>query len=492
MAVLRPRNKSLQSRDDSMTKRRRTTRKVTSHENPRKVQKPNHEVSSTSGKKQKGATSLPATSEADGLSSTSLPLIDLTVEGNPESLIRVVTKKIEVIDLTTDETPKQHLPPPPLPVPAPLPSFDFGGPPAVKRRVIDPKTYDKYSYIDGIAYSFMAPRLLLEKKDLNDAALPPPTLSKLGLSKAQWKDLEHATRSALPRFLFRGFTKRSGAGINPKLNSKHGVIPHGFLNGKHPTNIYDIPDLPDMINAHLSGGYHRQSDFSSWAADITVAQGFCSQGYPGRRLAVLDTSKLETHVRAYHVPSLMKAGLTRYIYPEEYLVYGPVRGAAYHCVRYAKLENAGITTLMTRSPPGSASPADFETSVEKAKQVARLICPASMRNPELFITLVVALSCGYPPLSGEACGQMLEAFLKHLSTDMKAVHLPSQGQKERHFGLVNRNTYAGGSNGGLWSTLEFLRRIEDAIRSDRAGAVGRGEGVEGWDARDFIVPLRVR
>ncbi|KAI0147203.1 hypothetical protein GGR57DRAFT_516023, partial [Xylariaceae sp. FL1272] len=327
-----------------------------------------------------------------------------------------------------------------------------------------------------------SPTFPLEMKDPNDVGLPPQTLAKSGLTNAQWRDLEYTSRFALPRFLFRGFSKDSGGGIDPKLNSKHGIIPHDFLEGKPPTTIYDSTNLKGMIDAHLGGSQYCSSDFSSWAADIWVALSVVAQtirlGFSGRHIAVLDTSRLEDHVRAYHVPSLNEAGLAYDSWDEEYLVYGPIRGAAFHCVRYEDLEKAGLKTIMGHSPP-SMRLADYETSIKTAKEVARLFRPAGMPSSEVFITVVVALMCRHPPPSAEARDQMLKTLLKHLSADMKAVHLPAQGHKAQHFGLVNRNTYAGAPGSSFAIALDYLRQIEDVIKRDRANAVSQVDDTEG-------------
>lgn len=118
-----------------------------------------------------------------------------------------------------------------------------------------------------------------------DALEPPPTLTALGLSKEQWEDLEGkypsretddrkfpdiciASQEALPRFLFRGFSPSSGG--DSRLNTTTRIIPHAFIGGKQPTNIYDIPRLKKNIDDHVCGRIGK-SEFSSWTSWLAKA-----------------------------------------------------------------------------------------------------------------------------------------------------------------------------------------------------------------------------
>ncbi|KAK9413392.1 putative Major facilitator superfamily (MFS) profile domain-containing protein [Seiridium unicorne] len=145
--------------------------------------------------------------------------------------------------------------------------------------------------------------------------------------------LAEARARKLPRFLFRGFSWQSGGALKG-LNGQDGVIPHGFLGGKTPSNMYDEKDLRDQIHGHLSG-WNVNTHFSSWAADFRTAAAYAIR--PNSYMAIMDTSLVENHVSVYHVPDLYHAGLSGAWFPHEYLVYGPITGPAYHCVEWSDI-----------------------------------------------------------------------------------------------------------------------------------------------------------
>ncbi|KAI1654227.1 hypothetical protein F4813DRAFT_399147, partial [Daldinia decipiens] len=139
-------------------------------------------------------------------------------------------------------------------------------------------------------------------------------------------------------FLFRSFCSSSGGGYS-YLNTTTGIIPHSFLNGETPTTIYDIYNLKQMIDGHLCG-FRVRSAFSSWAADLHIAIRFLrdQSGY----IAIIDTKILMDYVKIYHVKALFDAGLASGLYDHEYLVYGPITGPAYHCVKYLDITRVGL------------------------------------------------------------------------------------------------------------------------------------------------------
>lgn len=197
----------------------------------------------------------------------------------------------------------------------------------------------------------------------------------------------------LPRFLFRAFGRWSGGGYDPRLNSADGVVPHGFLCGKKPTSIYDIPDLGRMVTAHLENSYNVKSDFSSWAADYQIATRYGSES---THVAILDTTLLEDHVKIYHVPEFVPAGDSRGKYDHEYLAYGPIHGPAFHVVARKDMKRAGLYELC---PPGGRGlnpkrplASDMDKLVGIAKRVAALFRPASDPRPDITIALTVSFA----------------------------------------------------------------------------------------------------
>lgn len=88
-----------------------------------------------------------------------------------------------------------------------------------------------------------------------------------------------------------------------------------------------------MIQGHLTGE-RVDSDFSSWAACVSIAkQNATATSY----IAVLDTAFLASHVAVYHVRAFYEASLVSSPYDHEYLAYGPIEGPALHCGTYKNI-----------------------------------------------------------------------------------------------------------------------------------------------------------
>ncbi|OTA65335.1 hypothetical protein K449DRAFT_463451 [Hypoxylon sp. EC38] len=269
-------------------------------------------------------------------------------------------------------------------------------------------------------------------------------------------------QDSLPRFLFRGFHSLSGGGIDPRLNSTGGIIPHGFLGGQIPTSIHDIPNLRGMIDGHLQGR-HIPSYFSSWAADLSVAVTYSrlasnvNTGY----IAIIDTSLVENHVKIYHVRALFAAGLASGTYAHEYLAYGPITGLAYHCVRYTNIRQTGMN-LLTRSyfQPGLPNLSSFSRSEARnlGARIAR-VAPLFRRHgdhrPDVIIAMVAVL-IGYDwAITTEAdikvFGHILiDCFTQFLLQRLRTNHCPNLGQPQ----LVNPRTH-----------INNFPRLEHAVRA---------------------------
>ncbi|KAG6356078.1 hypothetical protein INS49_015463 [Diaporthe citri] len=148
--------------------------------------------------------------------------------------------------------------------------------------------------------------------------------------------------SGTPRLLFRGFNSKSGGGHDAKLNSKDGIIPHGFLNGEEPTEMWDIPTVSDEIIDHLANIPVRHTHFSSWTQMLVTALDFarsfalCPPDWDSSStIAVLDTKSMVEHV--WLSADLYASGLCIEGFTDEYLIYGPVSGPNYHCVSVKEL-----------------------------------------------------------------------------------------------------------------------------------------------------------
>lgn len=141
------------------------------------------------------------------------------------------------------------------------------------------------------------------------------------------------SQKEMPRFLFRGFNEHHGG--NASLNTKTCITPHAFYGshadvnpnepgGKQVTSI-PMSKLRAQVDAHLTGRTAGRSPFCSWTADWQTAIDFAGVGH-NVHIAVMDTSLKGQHTHVWHVPALVKAGITKMDFIEEYLIYGPVRG----------------------------------------------------------------------------------------------------------------------------------------------------------------------
>ncbi|KAK8004439.1 3-hydroxyphenylacetate 6-hydroxylase [Apiospora arundinis] len=90
---------------------------------------------------------------------------------------------------------------------------------------------------------------------------------------------QRLAQNHLPRFLFRGYSQRSGGG-NPHLNQWDKIIPHAFMNTDYMSCVphFDVRNYPrrdEVIEAHLTGTTTdevlRQTPFSSWSQSPQVA-----------------------------------------------------------------------------------------------------------------------------------------------------------------------------------------------------------------------------
>ncbi|KAI1099725.1 hypothetical protein F4804DRAFT_336964 [Jackrogersella minutella] len=281
----------------------------------------------------------------------------------------------------------------------------------------------------------------------------------MSLNPRQTHILQEA-ETRLPRLLFRGFSSQSGGGIDPRLNSAEGIIPHGFLQGQVPTTIYDIPDLRSMIGGHISGR-HISTQFSSWSADLSTAVDFCNRG----SIAIIDTNLLDAHVKIYHVEALYDAYLAHTNYDFEYLAYGPITGPAYHCVKYTDIKRAGMSLsrwVSGVSPLFQLPSYAAETSqlVSTVKRVANLFRSPGDRSPDVIISMAVILM-HYKCANGY--GQEIDVFnfiLDHFSNEIRSFRRHSFGIS----GLVNPKTYTNGMDmPELELIINTLREIDEFI-----------------------------
>lgn len=180
------------------------------------------------------------------------------------------------------------------------------------------------------------------------------------------------------------------------------ILPHAFSDtssiveawpwdngGKTVDDIQSV-DLTKEVRAHLSG-WHVDTHFTSWAADFSTAISYAGTSNSAM-IAVLDTAYCSPKTAVYHVPALYAAGIADYPYSEEYLVYGPVLGAAYCCsVSIRDIRKAGSTPYgfnFSTNTSGDITTKDLEC----AKEVASLFQHEvfEVAGPDLFLTVFAA------------------------------------------------------------------------------------------------------
>lgn len=92
--------------------------------------------------------------------------------------------------------------------------------------------------------------------------------------------------------------------------------------------------LRKEVCGHLGGDRKVNSHFSLWTADLQTAMAYVNLG-PLPHIGVLDTQRRQDVTTIMHVLALWEAGLSKWKYPVEYLVYGPVQGKSYTCMTLA-------------------------------------------------------------------------------------------------------------------------------------------------------------
>lgn len=233
------------------------------------------------------------------------------------------------------------------------------------------------------------------------------------------------------------------------------ILPHAFCdtsndvqawpwdNGGKFVDDIGIVNLKQNGMAHLNG-MHVITRFTSWAANFSTALHFAGES-ESAMIAVLDTAYRTPQTAIYHVPALEAAGIAHGPFPHEYLVYGPVLGAAYCCsVSVQEIQKAGST------PYGfdfTAKTNDYVTAkdLECAKKVASLFRHEVFETagPDLFLT-VFAADLSRQKLRFPGCGSV-KMVLWSLRTTQAIIRCLSDRIEDAAFcnihPLVNSKTY---------------------------------------------------
>lgn len=108
-------------------------------------------------------------------------------------------------------------------------------------------------------------------------------------------------------------------------------------------NIYQIPDLVNMVCGHLNDA-GVNTEFSSWGACLLVAMNYLVSRDREARISMIDTRKYP-NTAIYHCSSFQNASLCDGEYAHEYLVHGVVQGgpgSGYKSVLWSELAARGI------------------------------------------------------------------------------------------------------------------------------------------------------
>lgn len=250
------------------------------------------------------------------------------------------------------------------------------------------------------------------------------------------------------------------------------MVPHGFLGGKAPTNIWDIPNLSEVANKHLNYCPDVISDFSSWSQCLDTALNF-ADFEEGSMLAVLDTASMADHV--WFSNDLLYSGLAYVGFSDEYLVYGPVSGANYHCISpqvlYSSTKMSAITSgNMFAFGEVPSGPSVQRGVVESAREIATVLQPCDTSIESLVILTAKLVGRRVKEVSCDESGYLdyddIDAFLCHMRDDIQALAMRVDGDD---ISLVDETMDTTHSL-ELVFEVQLTQAVENAVRSLAVGA----------------------
>lgn len=162
-------------------------------------------------------------------------------------------------------------------------------------------------------------------------------------------------------------------------------------------NIYQIPDLFNMVCRHLNGA-GVNTEFSSWGACLSVAMNYLVSGDPEARISMIATRKYP-NTAIYHCPSLQNASLCDGEYAHEYLVHRVVQGgpgSGYKSILWSDLAARGIDDSFPQYYHGG--PPHFTVTVTRARHAKHI---ASAYRPEFVVPFTAALLSSWLDVDSE-------------------------------------------------------------------------------------------
>lgn len=233
--------------------------------------------------------------------------------------------------------------------------------------------------------------------------------------------------------------------------------------------MYQMPNLRGLIEGHLRSQRNIRTCFSSWTAEFDLALEFAAGG---GWVAILDTTLLTGSVSVYHTPDLLEARLSDISYEQEYLAYGPITGAGYHCVKVSDFDPDFNEMKKHYKDPDkeNADPLNdprgpwiTRYQVRKAVRIAKRFRRPDDARPDvvLFVTaMMLALLC---PSNGiQDKDRLMELICYHLQEELKAYCRPASNL--RSLGLISPRSSAVGRP-LLDHVLDILTYLDAHIRS---------------------------
>lgn len=236
---------------------------------------------------------------------------------------------------------------------------------------------------------------------------------------------------------------------------------------------FTIPELRFMINAHLDEA-QGVSPFSSFTTRWQTADVF-AKGVKGSTLVVLDTTLCE-NLEIYHTSDLCEAGLSEVWFADEYLVFGPIPGAAYRTVDAVKFRADGYQKIAERSTGHHGFDSDFlhtgthlkQADVATAKALGLAAWPETgIRAIEIVVTLTanfvgVRLHHLKNNITTTAYAWITALMVKGLHKELNelVVQVVSHGHTLK---LVNRASEPEELSSGAIITKQLLIDLENAI-----------------------------
>lgn len=120
-------------------------------------------------------------------------------------------------------------------------------------------------------------------------------------------------------------------------------------------NAMSLQQFRTEINGHLSGDKNTISHFSSWTANLGTAVHYtwgrrASSVGLNRYIGILDTSRRHAGNVILHVRALRAEWHTSFKYDYEYLVFGPVKGVSYTCLKLPRPRSIPRSHLASHPP----------------------------------------------------------------------------------------------------------------------------------------------